>query len=177
MTEKAALRASAIFDLGGRFEDALEGAQTRASEARGSVSAFSQGARAAAALEAHVDRDVEEGKLSLEEAKIAKLWLGRSRAALENLGRQAEGLVLMTEGELRAWRATVEISKKTHELELAKVPRARLAPLEEVAPAAPDAGRRPSVKERRLAAEAAAQAASKPSKKAARKKAARKKAG
>lgn len=169
MTDKAALRASALHDLGVRQDDALEGAQHAAHQARGAVGAYGLGAKAIAKLEGHVDTDVEEGKLTLAEAKPIKLWLGRARAAIESMGKQSEGQVLMAEGRVLGLKASIELTRKAHEVELRQIPPARIVSDEVPQGDRPSDARPAGVKARR-------QAAAKPAKKKAAKKKAKKKA-
>ena len=143
MNEKGAIRASAIHDLGVRFDDSLDSATARSHESRGAVAAFSAARQSMASLMQHVDRDIDEGKLSIDEATLVKLWLSRALNACEGLFRQSENRVLMCEGELRAIRHVVDITGKTFEIE-----RATTHVRQE--PGAPVDARRPSIKQRRL---------------------------
>lgn len=120
---KAALRASAINDLGNRFDDALENCMQQASMARGGASALIEGVRVIGLLHQHLDKDIDEEKLDLEQAKVVKSWLIKASTALENLSKQYENRILLAEGQVRAWKETVSLTKKAYELELSKMPK------------------------------------------------------
>lgn len=158
---KAALRAAAVHDLGVRFEDRLEAGTASVASARGAVGAFAEGAKALSALSLKLDDDIEKEIIDLEQAKLVKTWLGRAQAVIENMGRQAENRVLLAEGQLRAWREVLDLTRKTYDLEAAQIPSQVAAPVpqpvdemasqSEISPPP----RKKSIKARRQSAEAA----------------------
>ncbi len=159
---KAALRAAAVHDLGVRFEDRLEAGTASVASARGAVGAFAEGAKALSALSVKLDDDIEKEVIDLEQAKLVKTWLGRAQAVIENMGRQAENRVLLAEGQLRAWREVLDLTRKTYDLEAAQIPSQVAAPVpqptDEMAPQSeisPPPPRKKSIKARRQSAEAA----------------------
>lgn len=152
---KAALRATAISELGNRFDDALEGSVQQASMARGGVGALMEGVRIMGLLHQHLDKDIEEDKLDLEQAKVVKSWLNKASTALENLSKQYENKILLAEGQVRAWKETINITKKAYELELSKMPKdiEQLVPQSEVTNPVEGRKPKPSIKARRQSAE------------------------
>jgi hypothetical protein len=160
--EKATIRSEAIFELGERFEDRLDAKTASLNAAKGSVVAFSEASKAIEAILSHVDKDIDEGKIDLEQAKIVKQWISRCHFATVGLGRNAENKVYLAEGQLSAVRELLDTTKKFYEIENAKILRvqeaAEMALHEEHSDAesaedskAKKTGRRPSIKSQRQA--------------------------
>jgi hypothetical protein len=162
---KAALRASALHDIGERFEDRLEASSGAVNAARGAVSGLAEGSRAIGSLSRLIDEEIDKGELELETGAVVKKWIARAGAALDNLGKQAENRVLIAEGSLRAWKDAIETTKKAYDLEIARIPKPEEAsepeaseprdPLADMASEdPPKRTRKKSIKARRQAAEA-----------------------
>lgn len=152
---KAALRATAISELGNRFDDALENSVQQASMARGGAIAIMEGVRVIGLLSQRLDKDIDDDKLDLEQAKMVKSWLDRAANAMENLSKQYENKILLAEGQVRAWKETIGITKKAYELELSKMPK-DIEPTtsqSEVTNAPEGRKPKPSIKARRQSAE------------------------
>jgi hypothetical protein len=119
---KAALRASALHEIGERFEDRLEGSSSNVASARGAVAAFAEGSRAIASLSRLLDEEIDKGEIELEQGAAIKKWITRAGAALDNLGKQSENRVILAEGALRAWREAIDLTRKAYDLEVSRIP-------------------------------------------------------
>jgi hypothetical protein len=160
---KAALRASALHEIGERFEDRLEGSSSNVASARGAVAAFAEGSRAIASLSRLLDEEIDKGEIELEQGAAIKKWITRAGAALDNLGKQSENRVILAEGALRAWREAIDLTRKAYDLEVSRIPAPEPEPEPQAEPeqsseASEDEPkkktRKKSIKARRQAAEA-----------------------
>jgi hypothetical protein len=149
--------------VGGRVEDALEAAKAELSSLEGRQAAFLDGAKAVDALSASVDKDVEEGKYDLEVSAHIKRYLGRGSNALQNLAAHAVNARIQQQGRIQGLNHTFELLKGMADAAKAQAQAIRAA---EAAPPPENPrerieGVRPpmSIKEQRLAEEAAEQAA------------------
>lgn len=121
--EKAALRASAIFELGERFDDKLERKRSDMSSAKGAVAAFSEAGKSVEGLMVHVDKELEEEKITLEQAKTIKSWMTRCQYAILSLNKKAENQVFIAQGQVAAIIEVIESTKKFYDVESSKIPK------------------------------------------------------
>lgn len=112
--EKAELRAAAIHDAGVRVDDLLEASRAAALRAEGSASALQQSAEIVRQLHAHVDNEVENGRLDLERAAIAKQWVTNAVSIIEQLARNAAASLSTQRGHAAGVGAAVELLKGLH---------------------------------------------------------------
>jgi hypothetical protein len=167
--EKAELKIMVVTDIGASMDDSLEAAKKDMHRQEGAVTSFGQAAKACELLCEQVNKDLDEGKISLEQAELVKLWLARAANAQRNLGRGAENLGMSASGKVSALEGAVALIDRYRRAEQLKIAEARA-----INPVSPETvelpGTRPglSIKERRLLeekaeAEAAAQAEPAPS--------------
>lgn len=163
--EKGEVKVGAANELGCRFDDMLEALLKEGHQWEGAIAALRRAEAAVVALSAHVDKEVDEDKLDLEQAKLVKLWLGRAAQATHNLFLNAQNQVLVAQGKVNGLTAVVAATKKYSDEQAMQV-RVAMAQVES-RQREPEGRPGPTIKEQRLA-EAA------PANKAARKKAKRK---
>jgi len=170
--DKSELKIGVAHELGCRLDDTLESVQKDVLRFEGATQAFLQAAQAVEALLTHVDKDIAEGKFGLEVAGDIKKYLVRASQVSANLAKQAENNRLIHSGRVQAMEMSVKIVKKFQEDEATKVANFKKALSEGaiveeasgLGPALggprPVPGIRPgmSIKERRLAEEAASAA-------------------
>jgi hypothetical protein len=101
------------------------------------------------ALSVHVDKEVDEDKLDLEQAKLVKLWLSRAVQATHNLFLNAQNQVLVTQGKVNGLTSVVALTKKYKDEEEMKV-RVAVAQVESHK-REPEGRPGPTIKEQRLA--------------------------
>lgn len=113
---KAMLRASALHDIGEKFDDLLENAQAEVYKLEGARQALQQ---AKAKLELHmsnVDKDVEEGKIhSLEVAKHQKQRIIECMGILDALAKSATIGGYSARGKVEAFQSAVKATKAEHD--------------------------------------------------------------
>jgi hypothetical protein len=170
--DKSELKIGVAHELGCRLDDTLEAAQKDVLRFEGAIQAFLQASQAVEGLLSHVDKDIDEGKLDLQVAAEIKKYLVRASQVSAVLAKQAENNRLVHSGRVLAMEMSVKIVKKFQEDEATKVANFKKALsegtiVEETSGFTPTAGGprpvpgiRPgmSIKERRLAEEAAAAA-------------------
>jgi hypothetical protein len=151
-------------EIGVRIEDAFEAAKLELAALEGRQAAFLDGSKAAEALLGSVDKDIEESKFDLEAAGHIKKYLSRCANALQNLSVQAANYRLMQQGKLQGLDYTVKLLKGIADDARAKMDAMKAA---EADPSSVTArgrveGTHPpaTIKEQRLAEEAAELAAS-----------------
>jgi len=151
MSTKYDSKIEAIHEIGVRLDDALEATKVEMTRHEGAQGAYLHSAKSVQALQAHLAKDAEEGRVDSTAAKIAAEWVARAVQVCENLSKQAGNAVLMSKGaELQTTRL-VSLVKNLHELEVARRDR-EAAPAE--ATAAPEDRPHPrprSIKEERIA--------------------------
>lgn len=150
--EKGEVKVGAANELGCRFDDMLESLMKEGHQWEGAIAALRKAESAAVALSAHVDKEVDEGKLDLEQSKLVKLWLGRAAQATHNLFLNAQNQVLVTQGKVNGLTSVVALTKKYRDEEEMKV-RVAVAQVESHK-REPEGRPGPTIKEQRLAEEA-----------------------
>jgi hypothetical protein len=167
---KSEVKIETVNDLGNRLDDMKEATEKDLYRLEGATKAFQSMGQAIDALFKIVDQEMDEGKFDLEQAEHIKRFIKRAHQMSINLSMQSENNRIMQLGKLQAMDAALGVAKKMREEEMAKV--ATLAAALEASKAKaqngevvdPDdvgrpVGGRMSIKERRLAEEAAEAAA------------------
>jgi len=151
---KSELKQLVTNEVGVRVEDALEAAKKELSLLEGRQAGLSEGAKIVEALLGFIDKDVEEGKIDLPTAEVAKRFVLRGVHALNNSAQNAGNLRIAQTGKVQGFAQTVELLKDIVDKERAKVEAIRLAESSPPAENARDrvSGTAPvSIKELRLA--------------------------
>lgn len=118
---KAQIRAGIIGEVGQKAGDAVEAAKREIASYDGAMSALSAASRALGLLHEHVERDVNEGKLSLEQAKVAKEWIEKCGGVVRNLLATAETQAHVARGKLQQAEAFSGHLEKLAKVELGHV--------------------------------------------------------
>jgi hypothetical protein len=117
-SEKAEIKALVAHELGVGLDDMLEAVLVEAQQYRGAKEGLRQ---AVVALnqyhKEHIDKDIDEGKLSLEDADRIRRYLARDVGIIENLAVRAEVSQLQAEGKAAGVRLAVGNVKKYHDHE------------------------------------------------------------
>lgn len=141
---KSEVKIFATRELGADVEDKYEAAQKTCSEFVGAEEALKHCAKTLTSLHTHIDKDIEEGKVDdyldgpLKVAEYAKLYVTRCIGLVENLVTRAEFSKFRSQGRADGLKAAVDILKKAHDQEEAKL-RGYLAAVE-AAQAAEESG-------------------------------------
>jgi hypothetical protein len=120
-TLKSELKQLVTHEIGVRVEDSLESAKRDLHALEGRVTAFTDGAKTVEAMLAHVDKDIEEGKMDLPTAEHAKRYLVRSVNALTNLAQQAVNYRIAQAGKVAGIEGTMVMLKNMIDSEKTKV--------------------------------------------------------
>lgn len=150
MSTKYDIKIEAVHEIGVRLDDALESAKVEVTRNEGAQGAYLHAAKSVQALQAHLARDVEEGRADPVAAKLAADWIMRATQVCENLSKQAGNAVLMSRGAELQTARLVSLVKNLHELEVARRDR-ETAPAEAAAPEERPHPRPRSIKEERIA--------------------------
>jgi hypothetical protein len=168
--EKSELRAAAVFDLGSKLDDELEKLRGLMNRVTGEVKAAGKINEGLTTIVKDAQSKIDAGELSLEEGKLVIKWITRAQNACAAYGEDASGRALKAEGMVLGMTVAVESTSKAHKSEQARHIRDGDVPAPAVVnQGVVEDGGRMSIKQRRLAEEAAAK------KKTAKKKTAKKK--
>jgi len=155
---KSELKQLVTHEVGVRVEDALEAAKADVRLLEGRQSAFADGAKAAEGLLAVVDQDLTAELFDLPTATHIKKYVGRCVFALQNLAQQAANQRMAQTGKVQGFQHTVDLLKNMIEAEKAKaaaIAAAESAPPPETPRERVEGTRPSSLKELRLAEDAA----------------------
>lgn len=131
---KAELKQLVTHEIGVRIDDALEAAKRELSVLDGKHAAFTDGAKAIEALQAMVDKDVEEEVFDLKTAAVVKKYVTRGVNALQNLAQQASLHKIGQTGKVQGFEHTISLLKGIFEAEKAKAEQLRASADEEGRP-------------------------------------------
>lgn len=119
--DKADVKIDVATEIGARIEDVLEGARKDVLRQEGATSAFYQASKACEDVASHVDKDMDEGKFSLEVSAHIKRYVDRCANATRNLAKQSEALHLIAMGKSTSFEMSVKLVEKFRTEEQAKV--------------------------------------------------------
>ena len=121
---KAEIKIGTINDLGNKLDDELEVAVQVVERAAGSAAALKQAKSKLAGLYAHIDQDIDEGKIPEEPlavAKYAKSYVQKAIGVLDNMAITADVAKIRAEGKLEGLRVALGVAKKDMDAEKAKL--------------------------------------------------------
>lgn len=118
---KSEIRASVLNDMGSRIEDALDAAKRELAGFQGGRQALVLAKQKVEAHMASVDKDVDAGRLDLEQASLVKKYMSQCCHILENLGIQAEVQGYQAQGKIMATENLVKVTKTLFDQERAKL--------------------------------------------------------
>lgn len=119
--EKTELRLHVIDEIGKDLALQLRAQEIALARQEGVAAGFQQGATSVGDLFTHVDKDITEGKLDLEQAKLVKLWITRAHAALGNLHQQSSNHLFITKGKIEATKVSLDALQKKVDAERGKL--------------------------------------------------------
>lgn len=157
---KSELKQQVTTEVGVRVEDALDSAKNELIVLEARKVAFHEGARTIEALMAHVDKDLEEEKFDPPTALLIKRYIERGVHALQNMSQLAQNFMVAQSGRVQGLKQTVDLLKAIVDDEAKKIEQVKAAMAAQTSSGPvglrPD-GVRPalSIKEQRLAEEAA----------------------
>jgi hypothetical protein len=154
--EKSEIKVVAAHEIGCRLDDALEASTKDLYRLEGAVTAFKQAAQAVEGLAKHIDKEMDEGKFDLEQAKIIKRYVERAHQMMTNLGIQSDANRVAQTGKVSGMQQAVQLAKQFRDAEESKAQTLRVA--YEKLQSGEDPGRRSmglhpgmTIKEQRLA--------------------------
>ena len=123
--EKAKIKVGTLNALGVKLDDALEAANRQKFASEGSMSALRIAAKKLLSLHAHVDQDLEEGKLpegdALPIASYAKQYITRCINSLENMAVAADIQTQQVTGRVEGLKHAITVTKKDVDAEVNKI--------------------------------------------------------
>jgi len=88
--EKAEVKVGTANEIGNRLDDVLEGTTKDLYRLEGAAVAYRQAVQAVEVVSTVIDKDMDEGKVGLEEASLIKKYLERARQNVQGQSAQAE---------------------------------------------------------------------------------------
>ena len=138
--------------IGVRLDDQLEAAEAELLRCEGAVGGIAQTREKMEGLLGHVDKDVDEGKLDLEQAALAKKHVTRCLNLAEHMRTMADAQLLRARGAVAQADRAVKLIKSEYEAAKARLAaNSERTSLDQRARADHDRRPGPSLKERRLA--------------------------
>jgi len=125
MVDKAELKMAAYAEVQGHLDESLEAAKRSVPLHEGAAIALVKGAEDILLLHQHVDKDLEEGKLSaglepLDVAKMLKGYVSRAAQICSNLSRQNVNLRLSAAGKVEQAEKSAVLVQKLFAIEARK---------------------------------------------------------
>lgn len=114
---KHEIKALTYHEVGSKLDDQLEAAQREQSGFDGAKQALTSAKTLVEGLTAHVDKDLKDGTLDIEQATLAKRWVLRSAGVIQNLGIQAEVQNYQAQGKVLALRQAVKVTNSLYTTE------------------------------------------------------------
>lgn len=171
--EKTKLRSAAMNEVGNRLDDVLEATKSEMHRAEGGMATATKALERSLQLTTLVDKDLDDGLIDIEGAKLAKGYLARVQSAMKSLVLEEEKRRNVAQGMVMGLDRAVKETKTMLDREDAKIVVPETVPV-----AQRSVGGRPSgtIKEQRLAEEAEKPKPRKATKKSAKKAPAKKRA-
>lgn len=124
--EKAEIKIGTVNQIGSKLDDMLEQSEAEMRRCEGAKGSLRQAAKAISDLTAHVNKDVDEGRLDFgeETLKVAaeiNRWIQRCSAVAENLAVKAEVAFLINQGKADGLRASVQVASQIKQQEEQKI--------------------------------------------------------
>lgn len=119
--EKASFKSEVIRALGAEVEDAAEAATKAEAMAIGAKNAAEDLHKKLIQLAANVDAELDEGKISMDEASLVKRWLARTQAVASSMAVSYAAKVEQSKGFTLGLRRAVSILEARWKEELAKL--------------------------------------------------------
>jgi hypothetical protein len=156
---KQQIRVAVTNDIGADLDDQLEAAKAEVQQQEGAKAAYSTAEKLIEQLLPHLQKDLNDGRISLETASESSKWIQRAMGVCSSLHVQATHLVIAKQGAVSQTEKLLGIVKKRFDSERAKLvelEKLGVSGQDDIASAAPSAPK--SIKQLRME-EAAAEAA------------------
>ena len=154
---KSEVRISTANEIGVRMDDALEAAKSDIARCDGAGSAAVKIASDIETLCAQAQKDIDEGRMDLEQGKLVLSWLQRSKSVADRHAAASQQARVLSQGRVAGYEQAVAMIAKFKGDEENKV-RAVLAAAAAEGVAPDEVGPKPTIKQQ-YAAEDAAEAA------------------
>lgn len=122
---KAEIKIATVGQIGSKIDDAVEAATKELHSYEGAEQALKQAIKSLEGLNAHVDKDLDEGKLEdmgpLQVAESIKRYIARCMGLVQNLATTAEVTCWKARGKVEALNTQVKILKGMYDAETAKL--------------------------------------------------------
>lgn len=138
---KHEVKALTYHEIGMSLDNSLESAEKEKLGYEGAKVGLLQAKKNVEDLTAHVDKDLKEGVLDIDQATLVKKWLIRAVSVVQNLALQSEVHGHITQGKVVALTAAVKHTKSLYDAEKVRMDAsvAQQEGSEEVDPRRPDA--------------------------------------
>lgn len=123
--EKGEIKAATVHEIGCRFEDMLEAAKVDSARNEGAKVGLQAAAKKVLELQAHVDKDLDEGVFGDVDGPMAvasqvKKYVSRAVGVLESMSVTAENHRILMQGKVQAFQQMIDNMSKLHDMELEK---------------------------------------------------------
>lgn len=108
-------------EIGTRLDDMLDGAKREVAIYEGSKQALGLAHSKVSDHLKYIDKDLEEGKLDLEQSVLVKRYIGQVLGILQNLCTGADVQKLQAQGKVLAFESSVKTTKSAFDIEKARV--------------------------------------------------------
>jgi len=125
---KAEIKMETAHEIGCKIEDLLQAAEKELHVMGGAKSGFQQAATRVEALQKQAELEEKEGKLSIDQYKVAKDWVNRAVGILRQLASAAESNEQQVRGKTIAYKQAVDTIQKVHLVEKTKATAAMAPP-------------------------------------------------
>lgn len=118
---KSEVKVATLHEMGVKLDNILEAAEREMYQHEGGKQALAGAKKRVEQHLALVDRDVQEGKLDLEQASLIKKWVAQCVHIVENLGIQAEVQGYQAQGKVLNAKHVVAVAKAMFDREKAQL--------------------------------------------------------
>ena len=118
---KHEVKALTYHEIGMRLDDQLDAAKSEQSGFEGAKQAFQVATKRVEDLTSHIDKEVKDGTLDLEQSTLAKRWVLRAVNIVSNLAIQSEVQLYQAQGKVMALNQAVKHAKTMYDQEKARL--------------------------------------------------------
>ncbi len=136
-------------DIGARVDDALEGAEALEMRLSGAPDWVRRAAQSVLGLHADVDKEVDEAKIDLLQAKVLKDLITKAAGRVQVVLVQVEAEQRIAAGRVAGLRVAIDITRRVHAEEANKVAKAEADEALAKDAGVEPGGRKPPLKARR----------------------------
>jgi hypothetical protein len=118
---KHEVKALTYHEIGMRLDDQLDAAKSEQSGFEGAKQAFQLASKRVEDLTAHIDKEVKDGVMDIEQSTLAKRWILRAINVVSNLAMQSEVQFYQAQGKVVALTQAVKHTKNLYDQEKARL--------------------------------------------------------